>query len=56
MISPAHQYLVKQVNNIIRENRYGGLTVVVIVKDGEPILKSLNIVIQKRKKYKMPTA
>ena len=56
MLNLSHQYLLKEINEKVKSTRYGNMTITVILKDGEPIIKSLNIVIMKRKRYKMPTA
>ena len=56
MLSPAQQYLVKKINNLVKDTRYGNMTVTFIIQKGEPVLKSINIVVMKRKRYKMPTA
>ena len=56
MLSPAQQYLLKKINELVKTTRYGNMTITVILQNGEPVIKSINIVIMKRKRYRMPTA
>ena len=44
-----HAIIEKEVNDL----QYGMLTVNVLLKDGQPMLNTINIVRQKRKKYKL---
>ena len=56
MLNPNQQELIKQINEVVVSTKYGNITITVIVKDGKPVIKSINIVIMKRKRYQMPTA
>ena len=53
MLTENQQLLIKKLDSAVKTAQYGNVTVNVMVKDQEPILKSLNIVIMKRRKYKL---
>ena len=54
MLSEKQQRLIKHLDDSVKEAKYGNIQINVIVKNGEPVLGSLNIIVMKRKKYKMP--
>lgn len=56
MLSLDQQRLIRYLDLSIKKQRYGTITVTLIVKDGEPIVDSCRLVKMKRVKYKTPTA
>jgi hypothetical protein len=54
MLSHNQQKLVKLLDDAVKQAQYGTVTVNVIVKDGEPILESLDLILMRRRKYRMP--
>lgn len=54
MLTLPHQKLIKYLDDSIKIQKYGTLTLTVIVKNGIPIPESAKIVQMKRKKYPKP--
>ena len=54
MLTLPHQELIRYIDTNIKQQRYGSLTLTVIVKNGVPIVDSAKLVKMKRRKYKVP--
>ena len=52
MLTENQQRLVREIDKSIKEAKYGNVSVNVIIKNGDPVLESLNITVMKRRKYK----
>lgn len=52
MLTLQHQKLIKYLDDNVRAQKYGTITVTCIIKDGIPIPESCKLVKMKRVKYK----
>jgi len=55
MLSLPQQKLIRFLNEGDKKQRYGSVQLTGIIKDGEPLLKTMRVVRMKRRKYKIPT-
>jgi len=50
-----HQKLIKYIDDSVRAQKYGSISITVIIKNGIPISESCKLVKMKRIKYKQPS-
>jgi len=55
MLTLPHQQLIRFIDTTIKKQKFGTLTLTVIVKNGIPVVSSARIVKMKRRKYKVPS-
>lgn len=56
MLTLNHQKLIRFIDTTLRKQRYGTMSLTVVLKNGVPVVESAQLVKQKRRKYKVPTA
>jgi len=54
MLTLQHQKLIKFLDDAIRDQKFGTLSLTVLVKQGIPLTESARLVKMKRRKYKVP--
>jgi len=54
MLSPARQQLIQRLNQDLIDSKHGSATLTIIVKNGEPVMSTYNLIVMKRRRYKMP--
>lgn len=56
MLTLPQQKLIRFLNLGDKKQRYGSVQLTGVIKDGEPLLKTMRVVRMKRRRYKIPTA